>query len=101
MKIKKGDQVKVMVGKDAGKDGKIERVYPKSDKVLVLGVNLFKRHMKKRGEDQKGQIVDVPRPLPVANVSLVCPKCKKTTRVGFLLDKKDKKRICRKCKALI
>lgn len=98
MKIKKGDQVKIIKGKDRGKDGKIERVFGKSEKVLILGLNLFKRHMKKRSEEEKGQIVDVPRPMPVANVALMCPKCKLPTRVGYEGVGKNKKRICRKCK---
>jgi large subunit ribosomal protein L24 len=98
MKIHKNDKVRIMVGKDIGKEGVVEKVISKHGKVLIAGVNLFKRHMKPRAEGQKGRIVEVPRPLPVANVALVCPKCKMVTRVGYQLNGKDKVRICRKCK---
>lgn len=95
MKIRKGDKVRVMVGKDRGKEGTVERVL--GAKIVVAGVNIYKRHQKGRGEGQKGQIIEIIRPLPIANVALICPKCKQVTRVGYRLTEKGKLRICRKC----
>ncbi len=98
MKIHKNDKVKIIKGKDRGKEGVIDRVYPKWDKVLIVGVNLFKRHLKPRAEGQKGQIVEAPRPMSISNVALICPKCKMVTRVGYRTGKEKKVRICAKCK---
>jgi large subunit ribosomal protein L24 len=95
MKLKKGDKVKIMVGKDRGKEGAVEKVF--EDRVAIAGINVYKRHQKGRGEGQKGQIIDIVRPLPAANVALVCPKCKQVTRVGYRLTSKEKVRVCRKC----
>ncbi len=97
MKIKKGDQILITIGKDKGKRGKIEKVFPKKRTVLIPGLNLFKKHLKKRDEKTPGGIVDFPRPVPFGNISIVCPKCKKPTRVGFIQSKNEKVRICRKC----
>lgn len=101
MKLKKGDEIIIIHGKDRGKKGKIEKVFPKTGTILVPGVNIYKRHVKKRDEKNPGGIIDFPRALKMSNVSLVCPKCKKPTRVGFLMTKKDKERICKKCKQLV
>lgn len=97
MKLKKGDKIKVTVGKDRGKDGTIERVFEKANRVSVPEVNMYKRHLKPRAEGQKGEIKELPRPIPVSNVALICPKCKKETKVGYKLIKEKKVRICRKC----
>ena len=99
MKIKAGDTIKVMVGKDKGKTGKIEKVFPQQNKVLVDGLNVYKRHLKPKGEGKPGGIVDFSRPLVISNVALQCPKCQKVTRVGFNFDKQgNKSRICKKCR---
>lgn len=98
MKLHKGDQIKVTIGKDKGKTGKIEKVFPRIDRVLILGVNEFKRHIKSRITGEKSEIVTITKPLPAANVALICPKCNKLTRVGFKIEKGKKLRICRKCK---
>lgn len=97
MKILKGDTVKVVIGKENGKTGKVERVYDKEAKVLVEGLNQFKRHMKARSQTQPAEIVMITKPLPVANVALVCPHCKQITRVGYSVEKGVKTRTCRKC----
>ncbi|HEX7042924.1 MAG TPA: 50S ribosomal protein L24 [Patescibacteria group bacterium] len=104
MKLIKNDEVKVVAGKDKGKTGKIEKVFSKEEKVLVTGVNQYKRHLKGGYGDQKSEIVTITKPLPVANVQLVCPKCKKLTRVGYKVEATKTKsgsttkvRICRKC----
>lgn len=99
MKLKKGDTVKVVKGKDSGKVGKVERVVSKEAKVVVEGVNQYKRHMKARIPGQKSEILTLTKPLSQANVQLLCPKCKQPTRVGYKLLKDEKVRVCRKCGA--
>ena len=108
MKLKKGDTIIVTAGKDKKKKGKVEAVFFKEGAVAVAGVNMYKRHMKKRDEKNPGGIIDMTRPIPVANVALLCPTCKQQTRVGFLVTKAslagrqgEKIRICRKCEAKI
>ncbi len=101
MKIRKGDTIIVTAGKDKGKKGKIEAVFPEEETIAVAGVGMYKRHMKKRDEKHPGGIIDMTRPIPVANVALVCPTCKQQTRVGHLVTKGEKIRICRKCEAKI
>ena len=68
MQIKKGDTVKVMIGKDAGKTGKVIRSYPKLDKILVEHINMKKRHQRARREGAKGQVIEIPAPIHVSNV---------------------------------
>lgn len=97
MKLKTGDEVKVIRGKDSGKTGKINKVLSKEAKVFVEGVNQFKRHMKARTQTQKSEILTITKPLPIANVTFVCPKCKKDTRIGYQIESGNKVRICRKC----
>ena len=97
MKIKKGDNVKVLVGKDKGKTGKVEKVYLEDNKVLIAGVNEFKRHVKSRAQNEKSEIKTITKPINATNVAIVCGSCKKTTRVGIIFEKGKKVRICRKC----
>ena len=97
MKIKKGDSIKIIRGKDKGKDGKVEKVFPKLGKVLVANVNLYKRHLKARSEKQPSEIVTLTKPLAMENVALVCPKCHKQVRVGFKIIKDKKIRVCKNC----
>lgn len=101
MKLKKGDQVIVIVGKDKGRKGKIEKVLPRKNSVLILGINIVKKHVKPKGEGKPGGIVDVPKPIGVSKVAFLCPKCGKPTRIGYLLTKDKKERICKKCQAVI
>ena len=101
MKLKKNDEVRVVTGKDKGKTGKIEKVFTKEYRVLVNGVNQYKRHMKGRQQGQQSEIITITKPLPIANVRLICPKCKKITRVGYKVEGKEKMRICKKCEATI
>ena len=82
MHVKKGDNVIVLAGKDKGKKGKVLKVIPKENKVLVEGVNVYKRHQRARRQNEKGQVIDVTRPLQISNVSPVDPKSDKATRVG-------------------
>ena len=102
MKLKKGDNIIVIAGKDKRRKGKIEKIFPKEGLVLLPGINVFKRHTKSRGEKQPGGIIDIIKPLPISNVALLCPKCGKPTRVGYRVSKDGtKSRICRKCQAII
>ncbi len=104
MKLIKGDEVKIVLGKDKGKTGKVEKVFARVNAVLVTGVNQYKRHRKARQQGETSEIVTITKPLAVAKVQLVCPKCKKITRVGYRVEKAakgetnaKKMRICRKC----
>jgi large subunit ribosomal protein L24 len=99
MKIRKGDNVKILSGKDRGKIGKVLRVFGKEKKALVEGMNLVKRHTRPRRQGEKGQRVTVPAAIDLSNLALVCPKCSKPTRVGFKVEYKNKFRICKKCQS--
>lgn len=97
MKIKKGDQVIVISGKDRGRKGKIIEALPKEGRVIVGGINLRKKHMKPKKSGEKGQIIELPAPFSVSNVKLICQKCGKATRVGYKKEGNKKYRICKKC----
>jgi large subunit ribosomal protein L24 len=97
MKIKKGDQVIIISGKDKGKKGKVIESSLKEDKILVEGVNLKKKHVKPKKQGEKGQIVQLPASFPASNVKIICSKCSKATRIGYKKEGKDKYRICKKC----
>lgn len=102
MRIKKGDMVKIMAGKDKGKTGKVERIIPDLDRVVVEGVNVRKKHMKPRREGEKGRIMEYPAPLHASNVMLVCPKTQKPTRIGIQrLEDGSAVRISKKANAAI
>lgn len=96
MKIKKGDKVKILTGKDAGREGIVRFVRTQDKKVFVEGANLYKRHVRKM-EGAEGGIIDLPKPVDVSNLALICPNCKKTTKVGYEITKAGKVRICKKC----
>lgn len=95
-KYKVGDEALVTTGKDKGKKGKIEKVFPSEDKVVVSGVNTYKRHRKVTRKQAAG-IYEITRPIEVAKIAILCPKCGKPTRVGFTMEGKTKVRICKKC----
>ncbi|MBZ9573029.1 50S ribosomal protein L24 [Patescibacteria group bacterium] len=97
MKIKKGDQILIISGKDRGKRGKILEAFPKEGKAVVEGVNIRKKHVRPKKTGEKGQIIEMPAPINVANLKLICPKCGKATRVGYKIVDKKKNRICKKC----
>ena len=102
LKIKKGDRVRVLTGKDRGKEGEVMRALPGSRKVIVDGVNVAKKHQRPTKSTQQGGIIDKDMPIPVSNVALVCPSCGKATRVGYTFDKSGQKvRMCRKCEGEI
>lgn len=100
MKIKINDTVKVITGKDKGKEGKIVKVFPSEMKVVVEGVNIVKKHVKASGEE-KGGIIEVEKPVNISNLMLICPKCKKAVRVGFKFVDDKKSRYCKKCEEII
>lgn len=101
MKLKIGDEILVVSGREKGKKGKIEKVLPTLEKVTVTGINLYKRNKKAVGTNQRGGIIDIIRPLPVANVMFVCPKCKLPARVGYVIKNDQKSRVCKKCDQII
>lgn len=97
MKIKKGDNILVIAGKDKGKTGKVLRAFPREDKVLVEGVNFIKKHVRPRRAGEKGQIITMPSPIHISNIKLICPNCGRPARVGYKLEQDKKFRICKKC----
>lgn len=101
MKIRKGDKIRVMVGKDKGRDGVVEKVYKNAHKVIVTGMNLYKKHVKKNEKMPQGGIVDIPRAIQVSKLILICPKCGKMTKIGFKIEKSKKFRVCKKCDSKI
>jgi large subunit ribosomal protein L24 len=96
MKLKTGDRVMVIAGKDAGTESVIERVYPDEGKILVEGVNTAKKHQRSLGQQTPGGIIDRDMPIDASNVMIVCSKCG-PTRIGHRFDDRGKHRICRKC----
>ena len=96
MKIKKGDKVQIMAGKDRGKQGEVLRVIPVAEKVLVKGVNVMKRHMRPKREGEKGERIEKEVPLHVSNVMLVCPHTNKPTRIGYKIEGGEKIRMSKK-----
>ncbi|HEX2403995.1 MAG TPA: 50S ribosomal protein L24 [Acidimicrobiia bacterium] len=95
--IKEGDRVKVITGKDSGKESRVSRVIPARHKVIVEGVNTAKKHQRATGRTMQGGIIDKDMPIDVSNVMIICPECG-PTRIGARFDDKGKKlRICRKC----
>jgi len=102
MKIRRGDTVLVISGRDKGKKGKVRRTLPDKGRVLVDGVNMIKRHMRAQGGVRQAGIVEREASLRVSNVMLVCNRCDKPTRVGVrLLEEGKKVRICRSCHEVI
>jgi large subunit ribosomal protein L24 len=109
MKVKKGDTILVISGKDKGKTAKIVKAFPKEGQILVEGVNLKKKHIRPKREGEKGQVVQLPAPINVSNAKVICPKCGKATRIGYKIEKSSdktsvkskKERICKKCKSKI
>ncbi|HEX2370950.1 MAG TPA: 50S ribosomal protein L24 [Acidimicrobiia bacterium] len=95
--IKEGDRVKVIAGKDSGKESRVSRVIPARQKVIVEGVNTAKKHQRATGRTMQGGIIDKDMPIDISNVMIICPECG-PTRIGARFDDKGKKlRICRKC----
>ncbi|MGC9599288.1 MAG: 50S ribosomal protein L24 [Minisyncoccia bacterium] len=100
MNIRKGDNVKILSGKDRGKTGTVLHAYPHEERIIIDGLNIFKKRARPKKQGQKGEVVNVPRPMPVSKVMLVCVNCKNPVRVGFRTDGPRKARYCKKCKAI-
>ena len=101
MKIKKDDNIKIIAGKDKDKTGKILKVFVKKGKILIDGLNLYKKRVRPKRQGEKGETVLVPRPVDVSNIMLVCPACGRAVRTGYILNKGKKTRICKKCGASV
>lgn len=97
MKIRKNDQVLIIAGKDKGKKGKVIGVLKSAQKIIVENINLAKKHRRARKQGEKGQIVQIPRPLHISNVKLICSKCGQPSRVGYKMTEGGKFRICKRC----
>lgn len=109
MKIKKGDKVKILAGKDKGKIGKVLQIFPANNRASIEGLNLLIKHMRPRKQGEKGQRIEFPAPMNLSNVILICQACDKPTRVGYKyievtkneVKQRKKVRVCKKCKQVI
>ena len=99
MKIRKGDNVKVLSGNDKGKTGEVLEVVPKTEKVIVKGINVRKKHVKARKQGEESGIIPVECAIHASKVNVVCPKCGKATKIGYVEEKGEKVRVCKKCGA--
>lgn len=99
MNLKKGDNVQVISGKDKGKSGQVLRIDSLANKVLVKDVNVFKKRQRPKKQGQKGEVVNLARPLSASNVMLICKNCKKPSRVGYRAEGDAKVRYCKRCEA--
>ena len=97
MRIKKGDTVQVMSGNDKGKKGEVLEIIPKTEKLIVKGVNIRKKHVKPRKQGEEGGIISSECAMHSSKVNVVCPKCNKTVRVGYKIEGNEKVRVCKKC----
>ncbi len=97
MKIRKGDTVKVLSGNDKGKTGEVLEVIPKTQKIIVKGINIRKKHIKPRKQGEEGGIIPSEFSIHSSKVAVVCPKCGKATRIGYSIEKDEKVRVCKKC----
>lgn len=101
-KIKKDDKVRVMAGKDKGKEGVVKMILPLTHKAVVEGVNFVKKHRRRTQQEQRTGIIQVEMPLAISNLRLICKNCNAATRVGFsILKDKTKTRVCKKCNEAI
>lgn len=97
MKIKKGDTVLIISGKDKGKRGKVLRSLPQEDRIVIEGIHLIKKHQRPKRAGEKGQLVTMPAPVHISNVKIVCSKCGKAARIGYKIEGDKKYRVCKKC----
>ena len=101
MRIKKGDNVIMLSGKDRGKKGKVLAVFPETNKADVEGLNLIKKAVKARQQGQKGQIIHKERAVSISSLGMICKSCNKVTRIGYRIEGDNKIRVCKKCEAEI
>lgn len=98
MHVKKGDNVKILCGKDKGKTGEIIRAIPQKQRVVVQGANMMKKAQRPTQQNPQGGILTIEAPLHVSNVMLICPSCKEATRTAKRVNEQGKKvRVCKKC----
>ena len=101
-RITRNQIVKVLAGKNRGKTGKVLKVFPKEDRLLVEGINLVKRHTRQTKQDTKGGIIQKESPIQISNVILICKKCNKPTKVGIkIMNDGSRVKVCKKCKEII
>jgi len=98
VKMKKGDTVKVLNGKDNGKSGVVERIFADDNKAIVKGIHILKKHVKPSQKNPSGGIIDINKKIDISDLMVVCPNCGKPTRTGYMIEKDVKIRICKKCK---
>jgi len=99
MKLKQGDNVIVLSGNDKGKTGEILEIIPSTQKVIVKGVNIRKKHVKPRKAGEEGGIIPSEYPIHSSKVNVVCPKCGKASKIGYVIEDGKKVRVCKKCGA--
>lgn len=99
--VKKDDTVKVISGKDKGKTGKVLQVLPREGRLIAERINVIKRHTRPNSQNPQGGIVEREAPLPASKVMLLCPRCKRPTRIGEKILENGKVRICKKCGEVI
>jgi len=97
MRLKTGDQVLIISGKDRGRKGKIIRTLPKEGRVVVEGMNIHKKHVRPKRQGQKGEVVEIATPFDASNMRLICTKCSKAMRVEYKFVSGKKYRACKKC----
>ncbi len=97
MKIKKGDTVKILYGKESGKRGVVAALNPKKRSLVVEGLNLYKRHLKGDGRTRTSEVLTIEKPFPISKVMFVCPLCDKASKIGIRKEGKEIVRVCRKC----
>lgn len=97
MKLKKNDNVSIISGKDKGKTGIIEKVFPVENKIVVKGIAIAKKHIKPSQKNPQGGIIDINLKIDVAKAMIVCPSCGKPSKIGYKVTQNGKIRICRKC----
>jgi len=97
MKIKKGDQVLIVSGKDKGRKGKVIESLPKEGRIMVENINLKKKHSRPKKSGEKGQIVELSIAFDASDAKIICPKCNKAVRIGYRIEGKKKYRVCKKC----
>jgi large subunit ribosomal protein L24 len=110
MKIKKNDKVRILAGKDKGKEGKVLQIFADKNKASIEGLNLLIKHLRPNKQGEKGQRIEFPAPLSISNLALLCPNCGKAARVGYKFNEETvgegkkimkKVRICKKCNKAI
>lgn len=101
MFLKKNDTIQVMKGKDRGKRGKILTIFPVANKATIEGLNLAKKHARPRRRGEKGQLIQIPMPISISNLKLVCNNCGNPARISHRIEGDIKLRICKKCGSIL